>query len=260
MKQPSRFIFASSWTGPTWIWDLDSKRKLVEIEKDPDTKVDGLAFAHNGTVLYGTVWPSHASITLFSPPKEFAAWDVETGKKIWSIEKAELLYVELDGEFVDLSCFNIRGLRRKRYQFSSREVVAESVDRGTTRQPISRSDQFTVGGIAVVLTDLHTGNQTALSGDDNYLVRSNNGQIVCAFHPENGRLFAGATDGSIRVWNTGHGSLDRILRGHGAPINCMTVSKNGKWLATGDWNGEVRLWQPDDSTDQVNLVLSLIHI
>lgn len=253
VERPTRFIFACSWIGPTWIWDLESGEKLVQLEKDPETKVDDLAFAENGKIIFGTTWPKYTGYG--EPiPLEFAAWDTGTGKKIWAVEKSELVRVVDGGEQVELNRITGNGYLRQIVNVSDQKVVRDLPAGPGFHSVLSSSGEFAADGVSLRLFDLISGDRNALSGDDNYMVRINGRRSVCEFHPENNRLFAGATDGSIRIWNMGHTTLDKILRGHNATINEMAFSKEGKWLATGDWNGEVRLWQPDDTSDQVNLM------
>ncbi len=252
IERSSKFIFACSWIGPTWLWDLKTGEKLVQLEKDPETKVDELTFSTDGNVIFGTTWPKYRGYGT-PVPLEFAAWDVQTGKKIWAVEKSQLVRVIDGGEQVELKRVKDGGLLRQIVNFSDQKVT-RNLPATYFDTVLSSNGQFAVSGTSIRLTDLISRQWKALSGDDNYLVRQNGREPVCEFHPDNSRLFAGATDGGIRVWNMSHTTLDKVLRGHNATINEMAFSKTGKWLASGDWNGEVRLWQPDDASDQVNLM------
>ncbi len=53
-------------------------------------------------------------------------------------------------------------------------------------------------------------------------------------------------DASVRLWETSRWQKSRTLRGHTDPITAVDFSPNGKFLATGARNGEVKLWSMDE--------------
>jgi Planctomycete cytochrome C/WD domain, G-beta repeat/Anaphase-promoting complex subunit 4 WD40 domain len=57
-------------------------------------------------------------------------------------------------------------------------------------------------------------------------------------------LSAAGADKTIRVWEltAEGGTLMRSLRGHGAPILRIVYSPDGKWLASSDADGVVKIW------------------
>jgi WD40 repeat protein len=56
------------------------------------------------------------------------------------------------------------------------------------------------------------------------------------FSPDGRWLASGAKDNTIKIWDVSTGRLLRTLYGHGAAVNALTVSPDGKLLASGSGN------------------------
>jgi WD40 repeat protein/serine/threonine protein kinase len=64
-----------------------------------------------------------------------------------------------------------------------------------------------------------------------------------AFGRDGTTLWTGAKDGSIRLWSARAGQpLSEPLPGHGAPVSAICISADGRWAASADANGAVRVW------------------
>lgn len=90
----------------------------------------------------------------------------------------------------------------------------------------------------ITLLDAEGGHQ---QGDE---LRANLGSITSlAFNPTDRNMLASAgADGSdILLWDIGHRENQR-LSGHSSQVNLVAFSPNGKWLASCDSTGHVRLW------------------
>ena len=46
----------------------------------------------------------------------------------------------------------------------------------------------------------------------------------------------------MRVWNVAPEATLPVLRGHTNYVYPVAFSPDGRWLASGDWHGKVRLW------------------
>ncbi len=88
------------------------------------------------------------------------------------------------------------------------------------------------------------------------------------------RLFTIRRTGRSRqvfdVWDAAVGQADRVLRGHPAAAKCMAISPDGRWIASGHFDGKVVLWdvqtqervrvlQGDSSADSTVRHLAFSH-
>jgi WD40 repeat protein len=65
-----------------------------------------------------------------------------------------------------------------------------------------------------------------------------------AFRPDgHTAITADAKDGSIRLWETGTGTLLRTLKGHAGGIKVLAVSRDGEYLVSGSHDRTARLWK-----------------
>ena len=69
-----------------------------------------------------------------------------------------------------------------------------------------------------------------------------------AFSLDDTVVMAGMNDGYVRFWNAGSGAAVGELQVGASGVNGLALSRDGKWLATGNTGGEVNLyaWQPGE--------------
>ena len=65
------------------------------------------------------------------------------------------------------------------------------------------------------------------------------------FHPD-GKLLACSADKSVRVFDPANGGQLRSMAGHADWVYSLAISRDGKTIASGSWDGEVRLWNYAD--------------
>jgi eukaryotic-like serine/threonine-protein kinase len=65
-------------------------------------------------------------------------------------------------------------------------------------------------------------------------------RLASVSHPT--RLVGEAVDGTVRVWEVGPRATLPVLLGHGSYVYPVAYSPDGRWIASGDWDNRLRLW------------------
>lgn len=66
--------------------------------------------------------------------------------------------------------------------------------------------------------------------------------LFCAAWSPDGTTLAVGADREVVLLDAATGQVKRTLTGHGAPVFSARYSSDGRWLATGDFAGKLRLW------------------
>jgi WD40 repeat protein len=90
-------------------------------------------------------------------------------------------------------------------------------------------------GPSVLLYDHARGELTASLHDGDAIVRA------LAAGPD-GTLLAGASDGTIRVWQPGTPEPLKVLRAHERAVVALSVAPDAAWFATASEDRSVRVW------------------
>jgi WD40 repeat protein len=122
---------------------------------------------------------------------------------------------------------------------------------GHLRGTVSNGSELQIGAVAV---NTVTGRVAALGGDAVVIwslrdgerqVKGSSGSGVClAFSPSGGTIVAGLVTGSIEVWSLDdHEPSDlRLLDGHASAVTGVSVSADGRLLASRGRDGSICLW------------------
>ena len=97
----------------------------------------------------------------------------------------------------------------------------------------------------VKVWDLRTDPPTQVFCRQCDAVRPMGTAYAVAFRPGEGRSLVAGSDGAVNLWDWQHDRLERRFAGHGRIPISVAFSRNGRWLASGDWQGCIKLWDPD---------------
>src|SRR5947209_850007 len=73
-------------------------------------------------------------------------------------------------------------------------------------------------------------------------LRADNGETRALRFSLDGRIIASASTPVIDLWDVPSGRLLRHLKGHTNFVNALAFSADGHTLASGSYDGTVRLW------------------
>jgi len=218
-------------TGNAVVWDVKTGRRVTEAGREFDQ------------VMGADISPNHGMIVIGSPSKKVKCYNASTGEEVWVIKKHT--------EWI----LNVA--------FSPDGVLVASSDRNGG---IIISEAATGGEFYVL--DGHKAACTGLSwrGDSNVLAscaedgkvavwEMQNGKLVkswdahgggalsVSFAPD-GTLVSSGRDGLIRVWDVNGKKLSES-KSQGDLVTRVAVLPDSKTVASGDWQGNVKLWSTD---------------
>jgi WD40 repeat protein len=187
----------------------------------------------------------------FSPDsKKVAAAGADRAIRIWEVETGKLLAtIEDHADWILDITFSPDG---KRLASASRDKTAKVFD-------VEKKESIVTfpGHAETVYCVSFTpdGKQVTTGGGDNQIriwnpdddgkQVSNMGGFGGAvfrlqYHPEGKQLVACSADKTVRIFNGT--SLRSTLQGHADWVYSVAISRDGKSIASGSWDGEVRLW------------------
>jgi WD40 repeat protein len=73
-------------------------------------------------------------------------------------------------------------------------------------------------------------------------------EAVTFIHGGKAIVVAGGVDTAIRIWNVKTRAVEKTLAGHTERVASLTVSRDGRRILSGSWDGTVRLWDVQSGT------------
>jgi len=243
LSKDSRHVLLGRENGTVQLWDVEANEEIRRFGKH-DHEVRCVAFSRDGRhVLSGSL---DGTVRL---------WDAESGEETRRFEHPAIGVVSAsfsrDGRFV-LS----RGHEKSAYLWD--------VETGTE---IRRFES----GLGVVGVSLSPDGRYLLSrnkdktmqlwdtasGEPTRRLTGHQGAVRCTvFSRDARRVLSGSDDETIRIWDTATGQHVRCFAGHKKPawkkllgwhgyVNALSSSPNGRYAASGSYDGTVRLWYAD---------------
>jgi len=93
------------------------------------------------------------------------------------------------------------------------------------------------------------------NGTDNFYLKDHVGRVRgVAFSPDNGTLFSGGEDGTLRLWNAADGTFIKTLTEHAGQVLSIALSPDGDTIASSNAEGTVQFWDATDGTLKNTLI------
>ncbi|MBI1913374.1 MAG: hypothetical protein HYS12_01245 [Planctomycetes bacterium] len=255
-----QILQAVSRNGRLNLWDLQSGEtiKIFDTKMSPSSFVaispDGNHFlTESNNRAPGTAWPPLAF--------RLHLWDLRTGKLLADWEKLRLpiqnAWFSADGkrvlsvDFEGVRVWEVStGKQKKKIAAASTYATAAASDRSCRRVLLAANGKVYVWDVETetVVRTVSIGegrcNGMAFVGDSDhflswtkgFLVRNENRQSVV----ENGRPKVKGVE--LSLWDARTGQRLRRLEGHTADIVDLVVTPDGKRALSGDWDGNLFVW------------------
>lgn len=92
----------------------------------------------------------------------------------------------------------------------------------------------------------------AESGAESVTLHTPGGSLRAVdFDAKGDHLVSASTGGGLAVWDLSTGRVVAQLLGHTADVQCLATSTDGSRIATGDWDGMLKVWSWDTQDVQV---------
>jgi WD40 repeat protein len=213
------------------IWDVATARVRKEIPF-PHEHFNSLTVNPDGTRVAAT-----RSLDLNTGKRRLNAFDIASGKSLFSTEGASLAY-SADGRWLAALAADEKEvllLDARTHEITARFSGHEDNVFKAAFSPDSRSLATCSRDHTVRLWQVGSGECQVLSGhtDEVYAV---------AFHPDGTRLATAARDGAVWLWDVARGEEVARLPGHRGFVWSLAFSKDGATLASGSGDATVRLW------------------
>ncbi len=222
-------------SGNAVVWDVKSGRRLTEVGGEFDQ------------VMAADISPNHRMIAIGSPSKKVKCYQAGSGEEIWVVKKHTewILNVAFSPDGVLLASADRNGGIIVSEAATGGEFYVLDGHKAACTGLSWRSDSNVLASCA------EDGKVAVWEMQNGKLVKNwdahGGGALSVAFAPD-GNLVSAGRDGMVRVWDV-NGKKLAESKGQGDIVTRVAALAGGKLIASGDWQGNVKLWSADKFDD-----------
>ncbi|KAG0046580.1 hypothetical protein BGZ90_008149, partial [Linnemannia elongata] len=239
-----RWIASGHYGGDVWLWDMVSGSRGPVLQGHTDL-VTGIAFSPNDELIASS-----------SRDRRVMLWDASKGDcistydghlhPVWDVAfSPDGLTIASGSDDETVRLWKVNSSRSSiaiQNQIDGALLVAYSPD-----------------GLSVLSIDSHLNIRqadatTGLRGSVSCELPDMESFKCLTFSTDVDQIATGCEDGAVRLWDRKTGAAGPVLEGHLSEVYDMTYSTCGRWIASYDVEGFVRLWDLRDTKQQCVLV------
>jgi RNA polymerase sigma factor (sigma-70 family) len=261
-------LVSACWDGGVRVWDPETGKELRCFPADPGRTAQGL-----GACLGVAVTPDNKTVITVENGETLRALDLASGKERWQVKSGNGFSMALapDGKSI---AKGLSGENKQQVSLWDVDTGKHLRTLGVTNRSVpalafSRDGKLVAAGESAAInanekTDL-VSSIWLWDPADGSRVRElkghTRGVAAVAFSPVGSLLASASHDASIRLWNAADGRLLRKIAvpqdpypqdelgadsdGQHGGVVAIAFSADGRWLASGGYDGSVRLWDVD---------------
>ncbi|MDC0739728.1 WD40 repeat domain-containing serine/threonine protein kinase [Polyangium mundeleinium] len=221
----------------------DGAVRIASLSGQPPKVLRG----HAGRVARIAIAPDGKHLASGGADKKIRLWNVASGQAevLFEHDKpVETLAFSPDGAVLATGSAD-KTVRV--YRFATKEAKTL----GTYERPV-RAVAFSPDGktLASGSADHTIGLWDLATGQGRVIDASGNGVTQIVFFPDGATFASLGSEPSVRLWETATGKPREILRGHGKTVVSISVSSDGKRIASASLDGSARIWDLESHEDR----------